>query len=149
MENLTPKPEAAGLPGQELHLRQLTPLLVWAVVFADIGTSIYYVPGILYGQPEVRDLAPFFVSVALLGFVLLATKYVEICWRKPDGGGVVTIASEAFSPTWGALGGLLIALDYFLTAAIATVSGLEYVGSIFPVFSERVVLLSVLVLGLL
>ena len=25
-------------------------LLCWAVVFADIGTSVYYVPGILYEQ---------------------------------------------------------------------------------------------------
>ena len=24
--------------------------LCWAVVFADIGTSVYYVPGILYGH---------------------------------------------------------------------------------------------------
>ena len=38
------------------HLRQLSPLLVWAVVFADIGTSVYYVPGILYQQ--VREFAP-------------------------------------------------------------------------------------------
>ena len=29
--------------------QQLGPFLCWAVVFADIGTSIYYVPGILYG----------------------------------------------------------------------------------------------------
>src|SRR4249920_3635620 len=102
MENLTPKPEAAGLPGQELHLRQLTPLLVWAVVFADIGTSVYYVPGILYQQ--VREFAPLFVAIGLVGFILLAHKYAEICWRKPDGGGVVSIASEAFSPRAGLLG---------------------------------------------
>ena len=28
----------------------LGPVLCWAVVFADIGTSVYYVPGILRGQ---------------------------------------------------------------------------------------------------
>ena len=28
----------------------LGPFLCWAVVFADIGTSVYYVPGILHGQ---------------------------------------------------------------------------------------------------
>ena len=32
--------------------------LCWAVVFADIGTSVYYTPGILYGQ--VGKLAGFF-----------------------------------------------------------------------------------------
>ena len=38
------------------HLRQLTPLLVWAVVFCDIGTSVYYVPGILNSNPQVGSL---------------------------------------------------------------------------------------------
>ncbi|MBI5431835.1 MAG: amino acid permease [Planctomycetes bacterium] len=142
-------PVAAPAPGNDSHLRQLSPLLVWAVVFADIGTSIYYVPGILYAEPSVRDLAPFFVATALLGFVLLASKYTEICWRNPDGGGVVTIASQAFSPTWGAFGGLLICVDYFLTAAISTVSGLQYLGSVFPVLSEHVVWFAVLTLGVL
>ena len=28
----------------------LGPILCWAVVFADIGTSVYYVPGILYNS---------------------------------------------------------------------------------------------------
>ncbi|MCE9594605.1 MAG: APC family permease [Planctomycetes bacterium] len=119
------------------------------MVFADIGTSIYYVPGILYAEPAVRDLAPFFVATALLGFVLLASKYTEICWRNPDGGGVVTIASQAFSPTWGAFGGLLICVDYFLTAAISSVSGLQYLGSVFPVLSEHVVWFAIAVLAVL
>ena len=30
--------------------------LCWAVVFADIGTSIYYVPGILYGSYGTRSI---------------------------------------------------------------------------------------------
>lgn len=144
-----PSPGASGAAPQDSHLRQLSPLLVWAVVFADIGTSIYYVPGILYGHEEIRDLAPLFVISALLGFVLLATKYVEICWRNPDGGGVVTIASQAFSPSWGALGGLLICVDYFLTTAISTVAGLEYLGSVLPVLSEHVVWFTVAMLAVL
>ena len=39
--------------------RQLNWLLAWAVVFCDIGTSVYYVPGILYGH--IKDATPFFV----------------------------------------------------------------------------------------
>ncbi len=35
---------------QTKDTRQLTWLLAWAVVFCDIGTSVYYVPGILYGN---------------------------------------------------------------------------------------------------
>src|SRR5207245_7302299 len=46
-------------PHEQHAEQQLGPFLCWAVVFADIGTSIYYVPGILYGT--VGKLAGFFV----------------------------------------------------------------------------------------
>ena len=102
METATKETQSAVRAASESHLRQLSPMLVWAVVFCDIGTSVYYVPGILYGQ--CRDAAPLYVFAALLGFVLLATKYVEICWRNPEGGGVVGIATQAFNPRWGLVG---------------------------------------------
>src|SRR6185503_6471159 len=109
----------------------------------DIGTSIYYVPGILYGSMERRyglgDATPIFVLSAMVGFLLLAAKYVEICWRKPDGGGVVGIATQAFTPLIGCGGGLLISIDYFLTSAISSVSGIHYLGSAFPIFDNHVV----------
>jgi len=47
----------------------LGPILCWAVVFADIGTSVYYTPGILYGT--VGRLAGFFVFLTMTVFVLL------------------------------------------------------------------------------
>ena len=131
------------------HLRQLTPLLVWAVVFCDIGTSVYYVPGILNSNPQVGSLAPIFVAAAFLGFLLLAWKYVEICWRNPDGGGVVTVASLAFSPLVGCFGGLLISVDYFLTSAISSVSCVNYLGSVFPAFESHIMSFSVATLVLL
>lgn len=129
---------AAGkAPGSDGSLRQLTPLLVWAVVFCDIGTSVYYVPGILYER--VGNVAPFFIWIGLAGFVLLALKYIEICWRTPDGGGVVSIANQAFSPMAGAVGGLLISIGYFLTSAISSVSGIHYLASLWPFFDDHVV----------
>jgi len=91
--------------------RQLNWLMAWAVVFCDIGTSVYYVPGILYGH--VKDATPFFVLLTTGGFVLLALKYIEISWRNPEGGGVVTITTKAFGPMWGCLGGMLITVDTF------------------------------------
>lgn len=69
----------------EANSHQLSPLLVWAVVFCDIGTSVYYVPGILYSQ--VGALTPFFVFLTTVGFLLLSVKYVEISWRNPEGEG--------------------------------------------------------------
>lgn len=145
----TPAPKAASE-----HLRQLSPLLVWAVVFCDIGTSVYYVPGILYQQterfgPGFGQFAPLFVFAALFGFVLLAWKYSEICWRNPEGGGVVSVAKNAFNPRWGLVGGLLISVDYFLTSAISSVSGIAYVGSLVPYIDEHKVLIAIGALVLL
>ncbi len=107
--------------------------LCWAVVFADIGTSLYYVPGILYG--EVGNLAGLFVLMSSVVFVLLSLKYIEITERYPEGGGVVTVATHAFGPWMGALGGMFITVDYFLTAAISSVSGCAYLNSIMPIAS--------------
>jgi amino acid transporter/nucleotide-binding universal stress UspA family protein len=133
----------------QLHkdTRQLNWFLAWAVVFCDIGTSVYYVPGILYGH--VKDATPFFVLLTTGGFILLSLKYIEISWRNPEGGGVVTITTKAFGPMWGCLGGMLITVDYFLTTAISTVSGLQYVGSAFPALDAHIVLLSCLGVGVL
>jgi amino acid transporter len=127
--------------------RQLNWFLAWAVVFCDIGTSVYYVPGILYGH--VRDATPFFVLLTTGGFILLALKYVEISWRNPEGGGVVTITTKAFGPMWGCLGGMLIIVDYFLTTAISAVAGFQYIGSIFPSLDAHVLLLSCAGVGVL
>jgi amino acid transporter/nucleotide-binding universal stress UspA family protein len=129
------------------NTRQLNWLLAWAVVFCDIGTSVYYVPGILYGH--VRDATPFFVLLTTGGFILLALKYIEISWRNPEGGGVVTITTKAFGPMWGCLGGMLITVDYFLTTAISAVSGFNYIGSAFPLIDSHVVLLSCAGVGVL
>ena len=150
-------PDAPGVPGEaaltaaavvgehapakpSVQARQLNWVLAWAIVFCDIGTSVYYVPGILYGQ--VGDSAPLFVGMVSIGFIFLSLKYVEICWRNREGGGVVTVAAKAFGPRWGALGGMLITVDYFLTSSISATSAFYYVGSVFPAFESHVVLLA-------
>src|SRR6202140_3857001 len=103
---------------------QLGPVLCWAVVFADIGTSVYYVPGILYRN--VGSLAGFFVFMTMSVFVLLTLKYAEVTRRYPQGGGVITVAAQAINHWIGALGGMFILVDYFLTAAISCLSGMIY-----------------------
>ncbi len=121
--------------------------LCWAVVFADIGTSIYYVPGILYGQ--VGKLAGFFVVLTLVVFVLLTLKYSEVTYRYPQGGGVVTVSATAMKPWVGALGGMFILVDYFLTAAISSLSGLIYFSVVTPRIGPIVLPITLVVLALL
>ena len=128
-------------------MNKLGALLCWAVVFADIGTSVYYVPGILFGQ--FGHLAGFFVTLTMGAFVLLALKYAEVSVRFPEGGGVVTVSARALSPWMGALGGMFILVDYFLTAAISSLSGLQYFQDVFPPIKPFVLIGTIIVLLLL
>jgi len=117
----------------------LGPILCWAVVFADIGTSVYYVPGILYGTRGITSLAGFFVFLTMSVFVLLTLKYAEVTQRFPQGGGVVTVAAQAMNHWVGALGGMFILVDYFLTAAISCLSGMEYLSVVLPALDVSVI----------
>jgi amino acid transporter len=124
--------------------------LCWAVVFADIGTSIYYVPGILHGQFGTRSTL--FVLMTLVVFVLLAIKYAEVAWRYPEGGGVVNVSSRALHPFAGLLGGCFIIVDYYLTIALSALSGVYYLSVVVPGLYVAVVpitMVALLVLALL
>ncbi len=128
----------------------LGPILCWAVVFADIGTSVYYTPGILYGT--VGKLAGFFVFLTMSVFVLLTLKYAEVTHRFPQGGGVVTVAAQAINHWVGALGGMFILVDYFLTAAISCLSGMLYLSVVIPAIGGYALWITIgvlLLLGLL
>ncbi|WIG60718.1 MAG: putative amino acid permease, GabP family [Ktedonobacterales bacterium] len=142
------RPEHSG----EHAGKKLGAFLCWAVVFADIGTSVYYTPGILYGQ--VGPLAGLFVTMTLGVFLLLTLKYAEVSVRFPEGGGVVTVAARGLNPWAGAVGGMFILVDYFLTSAISSLSGVQYFETIFPGLSSIVLqlvitLILIALLGLL
>jgi amino acid transporter len=143
--------EAHGASGGGEHgLNKLGALLCWAVVFADIGTSVYYTPGILFNQFKPQgQLAGLFVTMTMLAFLLLALKYAEVSVRFPEGGGVVTVSARALSPWMGALGGMFILVDYFLTAAISSISGLQYFQNVLPGIAPFVLPATILVIVLL
>jgi amino acid transporter len=122
----------------------------WAVVFADIGTSIYYVPGMLHGQFGTRSVL--FVLMTLVVFMLLAIKYAEVAWRYSEGGGVVNVASRALHPFAGLLGGCFIIVDYYLTIALSALSGVYYLSVVAPAVNPFVVeatMAALVALGLL
>jgi amino acid transporter len=133
--------------GQHQSIGQLGPLLCWAVVFADIGSSIYYVPGILYGR--VGNLAGFFVLLTMSVFVLLTLKYAEVSARFPEGGGVVSVAAQAINSWVGALGGMFILVSYFLTAAISCLAAVQYFSVVFPAIGPLILEITISVLVLL
>lgn len=123
------------------RITSLGPALCWAVVFADLGTSVYYTPGILFCQVGVH--AALFVALTMVVFVLLAIKYAEVTIRYPEGGGVVAVGSHAVNGFVGLLGGLMILVDYFLTSSLSAVSGVTYLGTVFPRLLDLLVPLTV------
>src|SRR5256884_6283684 len=145
MAQAVSKPSQTNKEGQ--RATQLGPILCWAVVFADIGTFVYYVPGILYGN--VGSLAGFFVFLTLSVFVLLTLKYAEVTQRFPQGGGVVTVAAKAMNHWVGALGGMFILVDYFLTSALSCLSGIFYFSVVMPAIGPFVLWITIGVLVLL
>src|SRR5205823_13121725 len=70
---------------------------------------------------------------------LLAFKYAEVTHRFPQGGGVVTVAAQAINRWFGALGGMFILVDYFLTAAISCLSGMQYLSVVVPALDSSIV----------
>lgn len=126
------RPTRAGTRRRlKVHGGNRGPLLCWSIVFADIGTSIYYVPGIVSAS-GYNKRAALFIGMTAVAFILLSLKYAEVTWRNPEGGGVVTIASRALHPFLGLLGGLFIIVDYYLTAAISAFSGVSYLAVLVP-----------------
>jgi amino acid transporter len=73
----------------------------------------------------------------MIVFILLTFKYVEVTYRFPQGGGVVTVAAKALNQWFGALGGMFILVDYFLTAAISSLSGILYLSVVFPTIGPQ------------
>ncbi len=121
--------EPAGRGGDR-GVGHLGPLLAWAVVFADLGTSVFYVPGILYAQ--VGPIAPAFVLIATIAFVFVAVEHLEVAHRYPKGGGGVAAAVEAFGPRVGVISGALMVSAYLLTITISVVSALNYIAALHP-----------------
>ncbi len=150
-ESVAPETSHSPPTGEHTHEQRsmLGPILCWAVVFADIGTSIYYVPGILYQTPGIQELAGFFVFLTMSVFILLTLKYAEVTHRFPQGGGVVTVAAQALNPWFGALGGMFILVDYFLTAAISCLSGILYFSVVIPALGPLALWITVCILILL
>jgi amino acid transporter/nucleotide-binding universal stress UspA family protein len=126
----------------------LGPLLVWAVVFADLGSSIYYVPGILYQQ--LGGVATAFVLATTVAFVAVALEHLEVAHRYPRGGGGVAAAVDAFGPRLGVVSGALMISAYLLTIALSVVTAMNYLATINPFWPDRALvssLVAILIIG--
>jgi amino acid transporter/nucleotide-binding universal stress UspA family protein len=115
---------------QRRGVASLGPILAWAFAFADLGTSIYYVPGILFHQ--VGTLAPAFVLITTVAFVVVAAEHLEVAHRYPRGGGGVAAAGEAFGPRLAVVSGALMVSAYLIAIALTVVTAAHYLATLHP-----------------
>jgi amino acid transporter len=129
----------------EFH-QSLNWFLCWAVVYAPVGTSLFYAPGVIFG--DARSLTGLCLLLSSLTFVFLVAKYVDVAARYSEGGGVVAVATHAFGSLAGLFGGALVTVSYFLTAAVSAVTGFAFLNSAVPI-THYLVPLSVTAIALL
>lgn len=122
---------------------------MFCVVYANVGTNLYYAPGILH--ESLGNLATLAQLVALVVFASIARRYVELCERCPDGGGVVSICAQAFPKRRAIVlaGGAFITINYFLTSALGAVAAIFYLQTLAGFDRALVVPLTLACLGLL
>ena len=97
--------------------------LVWAVAFGSVGSSMYYVPGLLLHAAGPG--APALVGVLSIAFLALVLKEAELTRRHPSGGGAVSQVRETFGEVPAIAGGVLLLFDLALTIAVSVLAGVE------------------------
>ncbi len=120
------------------------------VLAADLYSSVAYGPEA--GITELATLGPsvmWFIipltmaSVGLLAILIIS--YVMAVNAYPNGGGAYTIARENYrNPGFALLASSALLVDYVLTVAVSVSSGIQTVGSAYPVVRDYAPTLSVL-----
>jgi len=106
-------------------------LLSWwlaaAIVGADIGTSVFYSPGIVGGI--VGNAAPLMILVVCLLMWLFKFTYEEGCAASPFNGGAYMMVLQTVGRRMAMVVGALTILSYLATAAVSAISGAHYLDS--------------------
>ena len=113
------------------HNISLIAFFAWVGMGADGITSANYGP-----EEAFRALHGYTFLAPLLGLVIAATvfiisaSYVQIIEQFPSGGGGYVVASKLLHPRAGVISGSALVVDYVLTIAVSTVSGVDSLSSL-------------------
>ncbi|MDQ3719772.1 MAG: universal stress protein [Actinomycetota bacterium] len=115
---------ARGAEAEARFSRSLGEPALFAVVLSAVGSSIYFVLGVVAG--EALGLTPVVFLLAALLFVLTMATYVEGTSLHPERGGASTFARYAFNELVSFVAGWAILLDYLIVMAIAALAVPHY-----------------------
>ncbi len=107
--------------------RSLGEPALFAIALSAIGSSIYYVLGVVAGQAQ--GLTPVVFAVGALFFVLTMLSYVEGNSLHPERGGAAVFARYAFNELWSFIAGWAILLDFLIVMAIGAFAVSHYLAA--------------------
>jgi len=100
--------------------------------FAWVGLGADGLSSSCYGPEEAYlalhghvHLAIFLALATALTVAVIATSYSQIIQRFPSGGGGYIVATHLLTPGLGAVAGSALVVDYVLTIAVSTASGVD------------------------
>ena len=113
--------------GEDQIARGLGQPALFAIAASAIGSSLYYILGVVAGQAQ--GLTPLVFAVGALFFVLTMLTYVEGNSLHPERGGAAVLARYAFNELWSFVAGWAILLDFLIVLAIGAVAVPHYLGA--------------------
>jgi len=132
----------------------LLPKRIALPVFAsDAMSSVAYAPEQIFATLSVAGLAayayaPWIAILVCVVMLVVVASYRQNVHAYPSGGGDYEVATTNLSPNFGLLVASALLVDYILTVAVSTASGVANVGSAIPVVGDHPVAFSILIVVL-
>ncbi len=132
----------------------LLPKFIALPVFAsDALSSVAYAPEEIFATLSVAGLSAFVFAPWITGLVALVMIVVVLSYRQnvhayPSGGGDYEVATKNLGPTAGLTVASALLVDYVLTVAVSTASGVANIGSAIPFVGDHAVAFSVAIIVL-
>src|ERR1041385_1347553 len=104
-----------------------------AIVLNDLGSSVYYVGGIV--EQAIGRTAPWFIIAVMLFAFAVRSIYMESSSMFVRGG-VYVVVRDAMGPFVARMSVSALLFDYILTGPISSVSAGQYLGGFFNETSD-------------
>ncbi|GGM12090.1 APC family permease [Nakamurella endophytica] len=130
----------------------LLPKRIALPVFAsDALSSVAYAPQEIFATLSVAGLAaysfaPWIAILVTLVMLVVVASYRQNVHAYPSGGGDYEVATTNLGPNFGLTVASALLVDYILTVAVSTASGVANIGSAIPAVGEHPVLWSVIII---
>jgi amino acid transporter len=140
------------LASAEVRHERLGKIPALAIFASDMMSSVAYATEeillvLVLGGTAVLQYSPDIgIAIGLLA-AIVSSSYWQTIYAYPSGGGAYVVASDNLGALPGLIAGAALLVDYVLTVAVSTASGVAAITSAFPIlFPHRIAICLVFVL---